>query len=103
MRALARASSNRYIGNPDPGEAAVVELQDSQAPQGGEMRILDPYRQEIAMRLEEGFGLSEVERYLIEPAVELTDDERAALWLYAWSYHASLERGAVQYETLISP
>ena len=47
--------------------------------------MLDTYQHEIALALEEGFELSDVERQLIEPARELSDDERAALWLYAWS------------------
>jgi len=51
--------------------------------------VLDPYREEIACRLDEGFALPDIERYLIEPAVELSDDERAALWLYAWAYGES--------------
>jgi hypothetical protein len=56
--------------------------------------MLDSYRHEIELRLDEGYELSDVERYLIEPAVELSDDERAALWLYAWSYQASRARPA---------
>jgi hypothetical protein len=40
---------------------------------------------------------------LIEPAVELSDDERAALWLYAWSYHASHPPRAPSHEPALVP
>lgn len=48
--------------------------------------MIDPYRQEIALRLDQGYDLADVERYLIEPAVWLSEDDRDALWLFAWSY-----------------
>jgi hypothetical protein len=60
--------------------------------------MLDPYRHEIALRLDEGYDVSDVERYLIEPALELSDDERAALWLFAWSYRASNPSRSYAYE-----
>ena len=62
--------------------------------------MLDPYRQEIALRLDEGHDLAEVERYLIEPAVWLSDDERDGLWLFAWSYRASHPRDSSAYATV---
>jgi hypothetical protein len=40
----------------------------------------------VAELLEAGRRLVEVEHEFIEPAAGLDDDERAALWLYAWSY-----------------
>ena len=40
----------------------------------------------IAARLDAGADLRTVEAELIEPADELSDDDRAALWLFAWSY-----------------
>jgi hypothetical protein len=40
----------------------------------------------IAELLDSGLSLAEVERDLIERAGALDDDERAALWLFAWSY-----------------
>jgi hypothetical protein len=64
--------------------------------------VLDPYREEIAFQLDEGFALPDIERYLIEPAVELSDDERAALWLYAWSYRASHPPRSRPYEAVLA-
>ena len=60
--------------------------------------MLDPYRHEIALRLDEGYELSDIERYVIESAVELSDDDRAALWLFAWSYRDSHPRHSYAYE-----
>jgi len=50
---------------------------------------MDSYRQEIAQRLDAGSRLQEVEAELIDPSAELSDDDRAALWLFAWSYRDS--------------
>ncbi len=60
--------------------------------------MLDSYRNEIALRLDEGYDVSDVERYLIEPAVELSDDDRDALWMFAWSYRASNPLRSYAYE-----
>lgn len=46
------------------------------------------YLQEIADRLDAGSRLEEVVSEVIDPRLELSDDDRAALWLYAWSYDA---------------
>ena len=48
--------------------------------------MLDMYRREIARRLDAGNDLEEVEAEIIDVCPELSDDERAALWLFAWSY-----------------
>jgi alkylhydroperoxidase family enzyme len=48
--------------------------------------MLDMYRREIARRLDAGDDLDEVEAEIIDVCRELSDDERAALWLFAWSY-----------------
>jgi alkylhydroperoxidase family enzyme len=48
--------------------------------------MLDDYRREIAARLDAGVSLEDVEAEIIEASSELSDDERAALWLFAWSY-----------------
>jgi hypothetical protein len=50
--------------------------------------MLETYTREIALRLESGSALEEVEADLIEPSLGLSDDERAALWLFAWSHPA---------------
>ena len=42
-------------------------------------------RATIAMRLERGDTLDTIERQLIAPS-ELPEEERHALWLYAWSH-----------------
>jgi len=47
------------------------------------------YQEAIASRLDAGHDLQEIEDQLIRPAVWLSDDERAALWLFAWSYRES--------------
>jgi hypothetical protein len=62
--------------------------------------MLEAYRHEIALRLDEGYELSDLERHLIEPAVELSDDDRAALWLFAWSYRASHPRHSHVYASV---
>jgi hypothetical protein len=43
-------------------------------------------RDEVALWLEHGAALAEVESELIEAAPGLSEDDRAALWLFAWSY-----------------
>lgn len=48
--------------------------------------MLDLYRREIARRLDAGHDLDDVEAEIIDVCPELSDDERAALWLFAWSY-----------------
>jgi hypothetical protein len=48
--------------------------------------LLEEIRDEIAVRMDRGASTVAVEAELIEPAHELSDDERAALWLFAWSY-----------------
>ena len=41
---------------------------------------------QIVDRMLAGGSLEEIEDELIDPAEELNDDERSALWLYAWSF-----------------
>jgi hypothetical protein len=52
---------------------------------------LDCVRDEIAFRLHRGERLAEVEREVIAPA-RLSEDDRAALWLFAWSYPRKAKR-----------
>ncbi len=47
------------------------------------MNNLDVH-EEIALRIRTGADLDEVDRELIEPAT-LGEDEKAALWLFAWA------------------
>jgi hypothetical protein len=46
----------------------------------------DHVRRELAIRLELGASLAQVQDDVIEAAPALSEDERAALWLFAWSY-----------------
>lgn len=48
--------------------------------------LVDCLRDEIASRLHRGERLEAVERELIEPTHGLSEDERSALWLFAWCY-----------------
>jgi len=63
--------------------------------------MLREHVSEIVAGLEHGMPLASIEAELIEPSAELNDDERAALWLFAWSYgalhpvHRFDERGLV--------
>jgi hypothetical protein len=55
--------------------------------------VLDCLRDEVALRLDNGERLSRVEDQVIEGAVGLNEDERAALWLFAWSYRPAAGTG----------
>jgi hypothetical protein len=46
---------------------------------------LNVLRDLISLWIDNGTTLAKVEEELIEPA-QLGEDERAALWLFAWSY-----------------
>lgn len=43
----------------------------------------------IADLLDAGWSLAAVEREVIDPAQGVDEDERAALWLFAWSRNAT--------------
>lgn len=57
-------------------------------------QLSDRARDELALWLDRGAALPEVEGRLIEGAPGLSEDERAALRLFAWSYRASGRRRA---------
>ena len=46
---------------------------------------IDELRREIAQLRELGASVSDVQRSVIDAAHELSDEERALLWLFAWS------------------
>jgi hypothetical protein len=46
---------------------------------------LDELRARIAARMEQGASVDEVDELVIGPS-SFEEDEKAALWLYAWSY-----------------
>lgn len=54
--------------------------------------FLDCLRDETALRLEAGARSVDVQSDLIDSASGLTEDERAALWLFAWAYRPSTAR-----------
>lgn len=58
--------------------------------------LLDCVRNEVALQLDRGEVFSDVEAQLIDGAPGLDEDERAALWLFAWSYRASARRDAAR-------
>jgi hypothetical protein len=47
--------------------------------------LIDHVRHELSVRLELGAGLAELQDQVIESAPGPSEDERAALWLYAWA------------------
>jgi hypothetical protein len=49
------------------------------------MSTLEHYRAEIAARMERGATFASVEDEVIDPGA-LSDAEKAALWLYGWSF-----------------
>jgi hypothetical protein len=51
--------------------------------------LLDCLRDEVALRLEGGARLADVQDELIDSAQGLSEDERAALWLFAWAYRST--------------
>ena len=52
-------------------------------------------RDEVISKSRAGVGLREIEEAVIEPAV-LDEDEKAALWLLAWSLPAARQSGATE-------
>jgi hypothetical protein len=40
---------------------------------------------QISTLVDQGVSLDDIESEVIEPAAELSDEERSALWLFAWS------------------
>jgi hypothetical protein len=50
---------------------------------------LEQLQDEIALRLDRGESLAKIEGELVDSAGALSDDEQAALWLFAWSYQAN--------------
>jgi hypothetical protein len=55
--------------------------------------------EEISLWIEDGVTLPTIEDELIEPAA-VSDDQRAALWLYAWSYAQRLRQSPRPAEVL---
>jgi hypothetical protein len=53
---------------------------------------MDDLRDRIAWSIEHGASLPEVQAELIEPAAELSEDDKSGLWLFAWSYTDSVAR-----------
>ena len=51
--------------------------------------LLDCLRDELALRLDGGATLADIQHDVIDVTRGLADDEQAALWLFAWAYGAS--------------
>lgn len=51
--------------------------------------LLDSLRGEVVLRLEGGARVADVQEELIDTAQGLSEDERAAVWLFAWAYRPS--------------
>lgn len=51
--------------------------------------LLDCLRDEAALRLEGGAPVADVQGELVERGQGLSENERAALWLFAWAYRPS--------------
>ena len=51
-------------------------------------------RDEVALLLDRGVLFSKVPGQLIDGAPGLSEDERAALWLFAWSYRPRARQDA---------
>jgi hypothetical protein len=64
--------------------------------------LLECLRDDVAVWLDRGAALAEVQGQLIESAPALSEDERAGLWLFAWSYAASGRRGAPRQPGLVA-
>jgi hypothetical protein len=56
--------------------------------------LSDCVQEEVRFRLDQGASVAEVQKQLIDGAPGLNEEERAALWLFAWSYRATARGGA---------
>jgi hypothetical protein len=56
--------------------------------------LLSRLQDQVELRLQRGASLVAVDAELIERAPGLSDDDKAALWLYAWSYRSDAARAA---------
>jgi hypothetical protein len=56
--------------------------------------LLDCLRDELAAQLDGGASSADVQDELVETAQGLSEDERAALWLFAWAYRPTPLRQA---------
>ena len=48
--------------------------------------LIDHVRDELSFLLDHGASLAQLQDQVIELAPGLSEDERAALWLFAWAY-----------------
>ena len=61
---------------------------------------LEVLRDQIALWIEHGHTPATIEAELIEPATHASEDERSALWLFAWSYAQQQRRSRRPAESL---
>ena len=62
----------------------------------GSVMSLEQLQDEIELRLDRGEPLADVEAEVVDSAGAASEDERAALWLFAWSYRACVGHDAGQ-------
>jgi hypothetical protein len=48
--------------------------------------LIDHVRHELSFLLDRGASLAQLQDQVIESVPGLSEDERAALWLFAWAY-----------------
>jgi hypothetical protein len=60
--------------------------------------LIDHVRDELSFLLEHGASLAQLQDQVIERVPGLSEDERAALWLFAWAYRP---RGLVPRQRLL--
>jgi hypothetical protein len=63
--------------------------------------VQDHLWEATVLRLERGEGWRELEGKLVQAVSGLSEDERAALWLAAWSYQPGGERAAQRVRELV--
>jgi len=64
--------------------------------------MIEPVRSEIRTMAARGVPLEEIEARILAQAVPLTEDQRASIWLYAWSCVERRERGKAPLEDRIA-
>jgi hypothetical protein len=64
--------------------------------------MIGPMRSEIRAMVARGVPLDEIESTIVEGAVQLSEDQRASIWLYAWGCVEHREQGRAPREDRIA-